>query len=61
MPQQRVLRNDVFAAERNLARLAEQHGKDSWEYQEQLKKLAQLWHVLRMTHGQEDFIRELTS
>jgi hypothetical protein len=59
-PQMRVLRNSIFQAEKNLALVATRHGKDSREYQAALRKLVQYWAVLKMSHGAEDFLAEVT-
>jgi hypothetical protein len=57
--EQRVLRNDVYQAERHLANTAATHGKTSPEYREALKRFARLWSVLRMTRSHEEFFQEV--
>lgn len=60
MPEQRVIRNDIFQAERNLVRVEAEFGKSSAEYQNALRRFARLWSILRMTHSQESFLHEIT-
>jgi hypothetical protein len=59
--EQRVLRNDVQLAEKQLSSIATKHGKTSPEYREALKRFARLWSVLKMTRSQEEFLTELNN
>jgi hypothetical protein len=60
MPEQRVIRNDIFQAERHLVRAEAEFGKSSAEYQDALRRFARLWSILRMTHSKEAFLSEIT-
>jgi hypothetical protein len=59
--EQRVLRNDVYQAEKNLSKTAATYGKTSPEYQDALKRFARLWSVLRMTRSHEEFFNEVSN
>lgn len=59
LPEQRVLRHDLLKAQHDLNHAESQFGKQSQEYQTALKQFARLWNVLRLTHSQDAFLKDL--
>jgi hypothetical protein len=58
-PQQRVLRHEVFEAERHLSTIEVEHGKNSPEFIQAQRRFVQLWSMLKMTRSQDEFLSEV--
>jgi hypothetical protein len=56
---QQALRSEILTAARILPELREQHGRSSDHYQASLKRVVQLWSLMKMTRRREEFLAEV--
>lgn len=59
--EQRILKNDIHQAEKNLISVAYERGKASPEYKSALQRFVRLWAILKMTRSKDEFFGEVTS
>lgn len=57
--EQRVLKNDIFKADRALLAIEREHGKASPQYREALTRFVRLWSVLKLSRHRDEFFSEV--